>query len=254
MIRSRLTLRQRAITLSTALQTIINDHIRLKTSHHIDQLRSSPLLPTHIIIGKIKPQNIQLSIIGTDLTNLIVHICKITVKIPGIILIFRMISHRMIPVTKMRIILMVPVKQCKIKTNLQTFPSHSFHKLSHKITSTPRIRRLKICILTVKQTEAIMMLRCKHHIFHPCFLRSSRPRTRIIIHRIKLLKILHIIFFRHFLHTAHPFTSRRDRIKPPVNKHTKTRIQIPFHPFVVSLSVKCVHRFFPFVPLPFFGY
>ena len=87
------------------------------------------------------------------------------------------------------------------------------------------------------------MLGSQNHVFHTGLFRRLGPFPRFEINRIELLKIFHVIFFRNLLGTPHPFSARRDGIKPPVDKHAETGVAVPLHPPVIGFSVKFVHRF-----------
>ena len=116
-------LRQGSEALSADLQPVVDDYLRLQGAHHVDQLRPPPGLAPQLVIGKIKPQDIQLSVVFAKLPHLPVHIIQIAVKIPAFVRILRILPHGMIGIAEMRIIRMVPVQQRMIESDLQTDPA-----------------------------------------------------------------------------------------------------------------------------------
>ena len=179
MIRSGIAFCQRTSSFPAHFKTIVYDHLRLQGTHHIYQLGGSPFFSPHIIVGKIKPEEIQLSVIGTDFFHLFMHVIHITAEIPVLISAFRMIAHGMIPVLIMRIIFMIPVKQSEIKAYLQPFRTDCIHIFPHQIPSGLCVGCLILRIFAVKQTESVVVLGCQNHIFHSGFLCHARPFFRI---------------------------------------------------------------------------
>ena len=116
-VRQRIVRYNASVFLSGSLQTVIYQYVRLIAPYHFDKLCSLPFFLAHIPIRKVKPQKIQLSVIGHQLLYLTVHIFQIVVKI--ILIVFKRLvsAHRMMPVVIFRIIRMMPVKQGIIQTN-----------------------------------------------------------------------------------------------------------------------------------------
>ena len=243
-VRRRISGGKGTIAFTADLQTIVDDHIRLQTAHHIDQLRTFPCFPSQFVIGKIKPENVDLSVIGTDLSDLVVHIGQITVKITVFIAALRMVPHRMVSVSVVRKIIVVPVDQRKIQPHLQAGLANRLHVLRYQVSAAFCVRGLEICVLAVEQTETVVVLRGQYHILHSRVLCRLRPFFRIVIGGVEFIKIFHIVFFRDFFHTPDPFSSCRYRVKPPVDKHAESGISVPFHSFFISCPVKLIHRFF----------
>ena len=166
---------QRSKAFPAHFKTVINNHIRLIRPDHLHQFFRMPPFPGHIPIGKVKPHHVQLPIFRTKLLHLSMQISKIPLKIPAFICFRFTVTHRMMPVSIVRIIRMMPVKQGIIQTNLQALCPERFQIFPYQIPSCFRVRGFKIRQLTVKQAEAVMVLRSQHRIFHSRFLRRFRP-------------------------------------------------------------------------------
>ena len=104
-----------SVLLSGTFQTIVNNNIRLMFSDHTDQLFCFPCIFTHVVIREIKPENIQLSVIGHQFFHLAMHIFQIPVKIDIFIFIRLISAHWMVHIIVFRIVRMMPVNQCKVK-------------------------------------------------------------------------------------------------------------------------------------------
>ena len=123
---SRLIGRNTAKSLSANFQSIVDNDFRLMLSDHLHQFGRLPIFAAFFVIGEIKPENIQLSVIGAKLLHLAVHILKISVEIPIIIRIIRIASHWMNAICHMRIIGMIPIKQRIIQAYFNPLISKSF--------------------------------------------------------------------------------------------------------------------------------
>ena len=110
-VRGRISGRQRTVALSAHLETVVDDDIRLELPHHIDQLRRFPCFAAQRIVGKVKPQHIELSVVCADLAYLIVHVGQVAVEIAVIVFVCRVVPHRVITVTIVRKIVVEPVEQ-----------------------------------------------------------------------------------------------------------------------------------------------
>ena len=110
-VRGRISGRQRTVALSAHLETVVDDDIRLELPHHIDQLRRFPCFAAQRIVGKVKPQHIELSVVCADLAYLIVHVGQVAVEIAVIVFVCRVVPHRVVPVAIMRKIVVEPVEQ-----------------------------------------------------------------------------------------------------------------------------------------------
>ena len=146
------------MVVSRAFQTVVNDHIRLILSNHFDQLGGFPFFSGHIVIGKIEPQKIQLTIPGYKFLYLTMHIFQISVKIDFLIFICRIISHRMLSVSILWKIRMMPVNNGKIQSHLQSSLTARLYKFLYQVSSCFCVRRLVVCQSGIKQTESVMML------------------------------------------------------------------------------------------------
>ena len=242
-VRGRISGRQRTVALSAHLETVVDDDIRLELPHHIDQLRRFPCFAAQRIVGKVKPQHIELSVVCADLAYLIVHVGQVTVEIAVIVFVCRVVPHRVVPVAVMWEIVVEPVEQGEIQTDLQSFCADGINILCNEVAAAFRVGGFEISILAVEEAESIVMLGSQNHVFHTGLFRRLGPFPRLEINGIELLKIFHVIFFRNLLGTPHPFSARRDGVKPPVDKHAETGVAVPLHPPVIGFSVKFVHRF-----------
>ena len=242
-VRGRISGRQRAVALSAHLKTVVDNHIRLELPHHLDQLRRFPCFAAQRIVREVKPQHIKLSVVCADLAYLIVHVGQVAVEIAVIVFVCRVVPHRVVPVAVMWEIVVEPVEQREIQTDLQSFCADGINVLCNEVAAAFRVGGFEIGILAVEEAETVVMLGSQNHIFHAGLFRRLCPFPRIEINRIELLKIFHVIFFWNLFDTPHPFSARRDGIKSPVDKHAETRITVPLHPPVIGFSVKFVHRF-----------
>ena len=183
------------------------------------------------------------------------HVGQVAVEIAVIVFICRVVPHRVIPVAIVRKIVVEPVEQGEIQTNLQSFCTDGINVLCNEVAAAFRVGGFEIGILAVEEAESIVMLGSQNHVFHAGLFRRFCPFPRLEINGIELLEIFHVIFFWNLFDTPHPFSARRDRIKSPVDKHAETRIAVPLHPPFIGFSVKFVHRFASscFILLAYFG-
>ena len=201
----------------------------------------TPGLSIQIVVGEVKPQKIQFAVVGADLTDLIVHVIHIAAEITVIILVSRIISHRMVAVAIMGIIIMIPVKQGKVKSNLQALASHCLHKLCHQVTAAFGVGGFEIGVFAVKQAETVVVFCSQNHILHTGLFCGFRPFLRVVIHGIELIEILHVVFFRDLLKASHPFASGGDGIESPMDEHTETSVHKPLHSFFILFAVELIH-------------
>ena len=101
-----------------SFHTVVGYHVRLVCINHIADCFCTPFILFHFIIGKIKPHDIQFSIPCQQFSDLSMHVIQISVPVPVFIGTFRMIAHRMMSVTIVWEIRMMPVNQRIIKTYL----------------------------------------------------------------------------------------------------------------------------------------
>ena len=107
-----------AVIVSCPFQAVVYNYIRLVGAHHFNQLSCLPFFPSHIIIRKVKPQKIQLAVIGHKLFYLSMHVFQIPVKINFFILVCQIVPHWMLPVPIFGKVRMMPVNNGKIKSYL----------------------------------------------------------------------------------------------------------------------------------------
>ena len=171
------------------------------------------------------------------------HVGQVAVEIAVIVFVCRVVPHRVIPVTVVRKIIVEPVEQGEIQTNLQSFCADGINVLCNEVAAAFRVGGFEIGILAVEEAETVVMLGSQNHVFHTGLFRRLDPFSRLEINGVELLEIFHVIFFWNLLGTPHPFSACRDGIKSPVDKHAETGVAVPLHPPVIGFSVKFVHRF-----------
>ena len=227
----RICSKNRTGVLSTALQTVINDQPRLDGTHHGNQLLGFPFVALHISVGEVEPHQIQLTIIGKKLFNLTKHKFQITVEIAVFIGAFRMVAHWMVHISIVREIRMAPVYDGKIQTDFDSFRAERLQKLFYQVFVAGCIHGIVVSKFGVKKAKAVMVFGCEHSIFHARLFRKTRPLSWVVILSCELFCEMAVVLMWNLLHAAHPFSSGRDCIKSPVNKHAETGVTVPFGTF-----------------------
>ncbi len=147
-----------AVLPAAAFQSVVDNHIRLILPHHLNQLCRLPLFSAHIVIGKVKPENVQLSVACHQLLYLTVHIFQIPVEVDFFIPVRFAVPHRVLPVSVFWKIRVMPVDNRKIKSCFNFFLPERIQKLSHQIPAGLRIGGLVVCQRRVEQAKAVVML------------------------------------------------------------------------------------------------
>ena len=74
-------LRQGAKPLAADLQAVVHDHVRLEGADHLHQRRPPPRFTPQLTVGEVKPQQVQLAVVGAKLPDLVVEVVQIAVEI-----------------------------------------------------------------------------------------------------------------------------------------------------------------------------
>ena len=165
-----------------------------------------------IVIGKIKPHDIDLAVIGEQLPDLVVEVGNIIVPIVLHIFVGFIVPHGVLPVPIVGKIRMMPVDHRVIKTDLDSLCPEGLHIFPHQISSALGIGALIVGVSGIKQTKAIVMLCGEHRVFHAGLLRQLSPFPRIVADRIKFLKIFLIFLCGNFFIAFYPLSPGRNGI------------------------------------------
>ena len=213
---------------------VVDDDAGLERTGEIDELFSLPVvlsLALHpgpvsgsvvVTVGEIKPQDVDFSVIGQKLCNLIAHILCVLLHVAALALLegIRIIPAGMVHVDgKLR---MMPVDQGIVESDTEPLRPEGVHIFTHQIPAAGSIGGLVIRIFAVKQTEALMMLGGQNRVFHARGLCLPRPVTGIAEIRIEMFKIEVIFLLRNFLTGFDPFMACGQCVKTEVDEHSET--------------------------------
>ena len=107
------------------------------------------------------------SVVCADLAYLIVHVGQVAVEIAVIVFVCRVVPHRVIPVAVMWEIVVEPVEQGEIQTDLQSFCADGINVLCNEVAAAFRVGGFEIGILAVEEAESIVMLGIRTTYFIP---------------------------------------------------------------------------------------
>ena len=125
-----------------------------------------------------------------------------------------------------------PVHRRVIEADLQALGAAGFHILAHKIPMGGRIHAVVGADLAVEETEAVVMARCEHHIFHAGLLCRPRPGRRVEGRGGEALRKPGIVGGVDPLHEHGPFAAAQQRVQAPVQEHTVFRVAEPLELFL----------------------
>ena len=232
--------------LAAGLEPVVHNHIWLVAAHHLHQFCRLPCLAAQVAVGKIEPQDVNLSVVCDQLLDLPVHVRKITVKIDLLVLISRILAHWMVGIVVFREIRVVPVDQGVVQAHAQPLGAHRVHEFPHQIASAGRVCALVIRQFRVKQAKAVVMLRCQYDIPHSGLFCPTRPVSWVIGFRSKLPHIA-LIFLRWHPGSAHiPFAAPWDRVESPMQEHPEPGLLKPLYPLFPFCHRRCSFPARPF--------
>jgi hypothetical protein len=124
-------------------------------------------------------------------------------------------------------IVMMPVDERVIQSYVHIAFFEGIYKRSENVPAVGCIRNFEISMLTVPEAKTLVMFGRNGKILHSRPGRGISPKLRIIKIRVEMLKILAIIIVVYFFVILYPFMTGRQRIKPPVDKHSEPALDKP---------------------------
>ena len=174
-----------------------------------------------VAVGKIKPENINLAVVGKQFGNLIAHVFRVFSHIPFFADGFRV---RFVAAGVQHInreIRMVPVNQRVVKTDPNALGAKSVHKFPQQVAARGGVGRLVIRIGAVPKAEAFVVLGGQHHVFHAGRFGAARPFFGVEQVRVEMAKVQIVMLFRNFFLGFDPLVARGQAVQPPVDKHAE---------------------------------
>ena len=230
-----------AEALAADLQPVVDDHIGLQGAHHLHQRPGLPRLPPHLIVGKVEPEDIQLSVVFAELPHLPMHIFQIPVKVPVFIGTGGILPHGVIPVAVMGVVGMVPVQQGVVKAHPQALRPEGIEKFPDDIPAHGGIGGLELRERGIKQAEAVVVLGGEDGIAHARLLCGPGPCPGVEVLAGELIEEGQILTLRHPLRAAHPLAPGGDGIESPVKEQPEPRLPEPLHPRFIGFPFKLIH-------------
>ena len=229
---------QRAEALPAHLQAVVHHHIGLEGAHQLHQLGPPPRLPPQLIIGEVKPQKIQLSVVGAQLPHLGVHVVQVAAEVPAPVSIGRVVPHGVVAVAVVGEVGVAPVDEGEVQPGPQPGLPGGVQKFPHKVPPGGAVGGLKIRIGAVEQAEAVMVLGGEDGVLHPRPLGRRHPLPHVAVPGVKFCHEGVVLPVGDSLHAAHPLPPGGDGVQPPVEKQAEPGLDEPGRPALIGVPVK----------------
>ena len=188
---------------AAGLQTAVEQDARLEGSDR-HQLLTPPVRTGVSLIREVKPEQVQLAVVGAKLPDLGVHIVQIAAEIAGLLFAGLIAPHGVEGVVVGGIIRVVPIHQRVVQADPQTLRAESVQEFPHQVPACGGVGGLVVRISRVKEAESLVVLCGQHRVLHPCPFGVPGPGSRIEVRGTEKVEVFPVGLRRNAVNAGVP--------------------------------------------------
>ena len=189
---------------AAGLQTAVEQDARLEGSDRLHQLLAPPVRTGVSLIREVKPEQVQLAVVGAKLPDLGVHIVQIAAEIAGLLFAGLIAPHGVEGVVVGGIIRVVPIHQRVVQADPQTLRAESVQEFPHQVPACGGVGGLVVRISRVKEAESLVVLCGQHRVLHPCPFGVPGPGSRIEVRGTEKVEVFPVGLRRNAVNAGVP--------------------------------------------------